>query len=142
MFGKDRILTGLWKPFFQSRWNWKTLINIEMGSLSWSKTRYLYNFHPVIVKSSLNISKRFCWTWRKSIDVCIVTNSKISSYPNLWTQQCRCLSVSATVYKRAEVKRELADKKAKLPKVYDVWRNITVQELSKVLNRSEGKMKI
>lgn len=146
-FGK-----GLWKSFQQLSWtfdksqrnallwNWNTKRNF----LSQSPVNIGITYVPRLSRGNVKTSKRFIWTWRKSIENEGWTRkdtSKQLNFDNInlrLAYQCRCLSGTSVLNHRKVEKRELPDKKAKLAKVFSVWKNITVAELSRVLRRPEG----
>ncbi|CAL8111432.1 unnamed protein product [Orchesella dallaii] len=96
--------------------------------------------------TSTKYVRKFIWTWRRSFTE--MTRSKWSAgscraFPessyvsSTLQQQCRCLSVSTAMHRKMKPRNELPDKKSKLPKVMSIWKNITVEELAKVVDRSE-----
>lgn len=141
---------GLWKSFQQLTWNFD---NSQRNALIWNTKRNFMSQLPVNIgityvsrfsRVNVKTSKRFIWTWRKSIENadCIrkVTPKRLN-FDNInfrVAYQCRCLSQTSVLNHRKMEKKELPDKKAKLAKVFSVWKNMTVAELSRVLRRPEG----
>lgn len=155
-------LKDLWKSVQIFVWNPPRQTTYQCSS--GVSTRYVSSYSSVWGESSIFIRStrsrsrlsrtRFNWTERKSIETNynyvmhhvgrIEQSNSITTYSfkrgldSFGQSSCRCLSTTDSACRKTVPKVELPDKKAKLPKVVSVWKNITVAQLSKNLNRPEG----
>lgn len=93
----------------------------------------------------LKLKRRYIWTWKKSIKV--RGNGTTTYFPGNRNNRirvtennaCRCITSTVVNRKReVDIKRALPDTKAKRAPVVSIWKNITVSQLSKVVERPEG----